>query len=54
MEMRFGLAERWGQILLHERDEYFDRLARWKRGSLPRENREGFRRAISGSRERLR
>jgi hypothetical protein len=48
-QMRFGLAERWEQVLLHERDMYLERLVGWKSGSLPRENRSGFYEAVGRS-----
>ena len=54
VQMRFGLAEGWEQILLHEREKYFDRLDGWKRGSLPRENRAEFREAVGAARMPLR
>jgi hypothetical protein len=44
--MRFGMAERWEQVLLHEQDMYLQRLIGWKRGSLPRENRNDFYEAV--------
>ncbi len=53
-QMRFGLAERWEQVLLPEQHLYLERLVGWKRGSLPRENRRAFREAIAGARMPLR
>jgi len=46
-EERFGLAERWEQVLDHEKETYLERLGRSaRRGSLPRENRAAFKAAI--------
>jgi hypothetical protein len=45
---KFGLAERWEQILKDEREKYLERV-QWKRASLPRENRHAFAEAIRGT-----
>jgi hypothetical protein len=51
IQPKFGLAERWEQILIDERDTYLARLLNWSgSGTLPRENRSAFRQAIQGSR----
>ena len=50
-EMRFGLAERWEQVLLDERDIYLGRVEPDARTHVvPFENRTAFRAAVAQTR----
>lgn len=51
MEMRFGLAERWQQVPLDERETYLERAARRARNkkAVPFESQSAFRAAVTST-----